>query len=50
MAPDQNQFEQAMNNPMKIDNYRADNQKLRPDLPHNKTCVEVTLSLPSRQH
>jgi hypothetical protein len=47
MASDKNQFEQALNNPIKIDNYWADNQKLRPYLPHNKTGVEVILSLPS---
>jgi nitrogen fixation/metabolism regulation signal transduction histidine kinase len=36
------------NGTIKIDNYRADNQKLMPDLPDNNTGVEVTLSLPSR--
>ncbi len=36
------------NGTIKIDNYRADNQKLRPDLPDNNTGVEVILSLPSR--
>jgi C4-dicarboxylate-specific signal transduction histidine kinase len=36
------------NGTIKIDNYRADNQKLMPDLSDNNTGVEVTLSLPSR--
>jgi hypothetical protein len=35
------------NGTIKIDNYRADNQKLMPDLSDNNTGVEVTLSFPT---